>query len=250
MRVYFKLHKILLRSNGNAYSFDRKAEFDQVIARGYVIWRELDHDSLRSSRSVFTKTGKLPEGVYRFSVEVLSYNRDVPLSNRGSAMAWIILNDPPLLNVPRKDTKIKIIDPTNILFTWTPRHTGSPNSAFSTEYIFRMVEIWPDNRNANDAFLSQPALLEETTSQTQFIYGLEHTSLIPGRKYAWSVQARDIEGKDLFKNHGKSEVFVFQFGDALNPPENITQNKSNNATVIACTDRWPGPRCSGILVFV
>jgi hypothetical protein len=191
------------------------------------------------SRTEFTKTGKLPEGIYRFSVEVLSYNRDVPLSNRGSAMAWIILNDPPLLNLPRKDTKIKILDPTSIPFTWTPRHTGSPNSAFSTEYIFKLVEIWPENRNPNDAFLSQRALYEETTTQTQFVYGPEHPALIPGRKYAWSVQARDIEGKDLFKNHGKSEVFVFQFGDALNPPENIKQNKSNNATVIDLS--WDPP---------
>jgi murein DD-endopeptidase MepM/ murein hydrolase activator NlpD len=183
------------------------------------------------SQAEFLKTAKIPEGIYRFSVEVFSYNRNVQLSNKGTTMAWIILNDPPLLNLPRKDTKIKILDPTSIPFTWTPRHTGSPNSAFSTEYIFRLVEIWPENRNPNDAFLTQRPLYEETTTQTQFVYGLEHPALIPGRKYAWSVQARDVEGKDLFKNQGKSEVFVFQFGDALSAPENITQDRSNARTI-------------------
>ena len=147
------------------------------------------------SKAEFLKTAKIPEGIYRFSVEVFSYNRNVQLSNKGTTMAWIILNDPPLLNLPRKDTKIKILDPTSIPFTWTPRHTGSPNSAFSTEYVFRLVEIWPENRNPNDAFLTQRPLHEETTTQTQFVYGLEHPALIPGRKYAWSVQARDVDGK-------------------------------------------------------
>jgi hypothetical protein len=183
------------------------------------------------SKAEFIKTAKIPEGIYRFSVEVFSYNRNVQLSNKGTTMAWIILNDPPLLNLPRKDTKIKILDPTSIPFTWTPRHTGSANSAFSTEYIFRLVEIWPENRNPNDAFLTQRPLYEETTTQTQFVYGLEHPALIPGRKYAWSVQARDVEGKDLFKNNGKSEVFMFQFGDALSAPENIKQDRSNARTI-------------------
>src|SRR5687767_10508282 len=43
------------------------------------------------SRTEFLKTGKLPEGVYRFSIEVFSYNRDAQLSNRATITAWIIL---------------------------------------------------------------------------------------------------------------------------------------------------------------
>jgi hypothetical protein len=97
------------------------------------------------SRADLIKTGKLPEGIYKISVEVLDYNRGTVVSNKGFAMAWIILNDPPLLNMPANNFKIKIIDPTNIVFNWTPRNTGSPNAAFSTEYVFRLVEIW-DNR--------------------------------------------------------------------------------------------------------
>jgi hypothetical protein len=183
------------------------------------------------SRTEFSRTGKLPEGLYRFSIEVLSYNREVQLSNRAFTTAWIILNDPPMLNLPRQDTKVKILDPTNIAFTWTPRHTGSPNSAFSTEYFFKIVEIWPENRNPYDAFLSQPALYEETTTQTQIVYGMANPALLLGRKYGWQVQARDVDGKDLFKNQGKSEVYVFQFGDALGAPENIKQEISNATTV-------------------
>jgi hypothetical protein len=187
------------------------------------------------TRSQYAKGAKLPDGVYRFTIEVLDYNRGSVVSNKGTTVAWIILNDPPLLNMPRTDTKIKILDPTNIPFTWTPRHTGSPNSAFTTEYIFRLVEIWPATRNAYDAFLSQQPLYEITTNSTQVVYGPAEPALIPGRKYAWQVQAKDVEGRDLFKNQGKSEVFVFQFGDALGAPEGLYLQTANPTSLVV---RW------------
>jgi hypothetical protein len=140
-----------------------------------------------------------------------------------------------LLNLPRNGDKVKIIEVTNIPFTWTPRHTGSPNSAFSTEYIFRLVEIWPATRNPYDAFLSQQPLYETTTTSTQIVYGPAEPALIPGRKYAWQVQAKDTEGRDLFKNEGKSEVYVFQFGDEIGIPQNFRKD-GGNASVINL--RW------------
>ncbi len=54
------------------------------------------------TRNQYEKGAKLPEGIYRFTVEVLDYNRNTVVSNKGTATAWVILNDPPLLNLPRK----------------------------------------------------------------------------------------------------------------------------------------------------
>jgi hypothetical protein len=191
------------------------------------------------SKGDYTKGAKLLEGIYRFSFEVLDYNRGTVVSNKGTAMAWIILNDPPLLAMPRKDTKVAIVDPTNIAFSWTPRHTGSPNSAFTTEYVFRLVEIWPAGRNSYDAFRSQQPLYEITTNFTQIVYGPAEPALIAGRKYAWQVQAKDTDGKDLFKNEGKSEVYVFQFGDAIGVPQNFRKEGGNSSVLNL---RWePAP---------
>ena len=173
------------------------------------------------SKSQYVKTARLPEGVYRFSVEVLDYNRGTVVSNKGIAMAWIVVNDPPILNTPANFSKVEIQDPVNILFSWTPRHSSSPNAAFSTEYTFRMIELWPDDRDPYDAFLSQLPLYEATTTQNQLLYGMDQTALTPGRKYAWQVQARDLDGRDLFRNHGRSEVHVFQYGEALDVPKNL-----------------------------
>ncbi len=192
-------------------------------------------DFIGFSRSEYQRTGKIPEGVYRFSVEVLDYNRGTVVSNKGFTTAWIVFNDAPLLNLPNNNAKVRLTDPTNIPFSWTPRHLSSPNSAFTTEYVFRLIEIWPSNRNPNDAFLSQTPLYEVETRQTQIVYGADAPLLIPGRKYAWQVQARDTEGRDLFRNNGKSEVFAFQFGDAIEMPQNVRKEFANATTI---SMRW------------
>jgi TANFOR domain-containing protein len=173
----------------------------------------------------YVQRGKLPEGVYQFCFEVLEYNRGLKISNTACAVAWLVLNDPPIINLPRQNEKVKAQSVQNVLFQWTPRHTGSPNSAFTTEYEVKMVEVWPDTRNPNDAILTSPPILEETTRNTTFIFGPGETPLEPGRRYAFRVQAKSISGVDeldLFKNHGYSEVVSFVYGDACDLPTGIS----------------------------
>ena len=174
------------------------------------------------SKADFQRTGRLPEGLYKFTISVSDFNLNKQVASPASAMAWIMLNDPPLINLPVNNHKVTNIMPQFIAFQWTPRHMGSPNSAFSTEYVFKLVEIWPIERNPNDAILSQRPIYETTTQQTQIVYGPGEPQLIPGRTYAWQVTANDTQKRDLFKNQGRSEVFMFQFGDACNTPKNIT----------------------------
>ncbi|HYG04138.1 MAG TPA: fibronectin type III domain-containing protein [Chryseosolibacter sp.] len=173
------------------------------------------------SRNEFLKTGKLPEGFYTFRIEVLDYVRSVVVSNASLANAWLVLNDPPIINLPFNNDKLVATDPQNIIFSWTPRHTASPNAAFNTEYEFTIVELWPATRNPNDAFLSSRPIFTTTTTQTSLNYGMTETLLIPGRKYAFRIHAYDISHRDLFRNNGYSEIFVFQYGDACVLPENF-----------------------------
>lgn len=187
------------------------------------------------TRREYEKSARLPEGVYRFTIEVLDYYRGTVVSNKGVTTVWIIHNDPPLLNLPVNHAGVTVQQPTNILFTWTPRHTGSPNAAFSTEYIFRLVELWPEHRNPYDAFLTQQPLFETTTTQYQLLYGVNEPALTPGREYAWQVEARDMAGRDLFKNHGRSEVFVLKYGDPLAVPKNLDMRWAKPTTLAI---RW------------
>lgn len=172
----------------------------------------------------YQQKAALPEGIYRFTFEVLEYNRGVKVSNSASVTGWLILNDPPLINLPRDNEKIRIQSPQMVLFQWTPRHTGSPNSAFTTEYEFQLVEVWPATRNPNDAILTSPVIFETTTSSTTLVYGAAETPLEPGRRYAFRVKAKSIVGVDelnLFKNNGYSQVGTFVFGDACTLPTGI-----------------------------
>ncbi len=192
------------------------------------------------SRGQYGQRGMLPEGVYQFCFEVLEYNRGVKISNTACAVAWMILNDPPLINLPRQDEKLKATSPQNVVLQWTPRHTGSPNSAFTTEYDITMVEVWPATRNPNDAILTSPPIYEATTSSSTVIYGPAETPLEPGRRYAWRVRARSIAGvtpMDLFKNNGYSEVFTFVYGDARDLPTGINTSAISSSRF---TVSWDG----------
>ncbi len=181
------------------------------------------------SQREYEQRGGLPEGLYQFSFEVLEYNRGVKISNTSSTSAWLILNDPPIVNLPRDNDRIRPQDPQQVIFQWTPRHTGSPNAAFTTEYEFKLVELWPATRNPNDAILTSPPIFETTTRSTTLVYGPAETPLELGRRYAFQIKAKSIVGVEelnLFKNGGKSQVYTFQYGDACNVPQGILAEAS------------------------
>src|SRR6478609_3152295 len=190
------------------------------------------------SQQEFEKKGhQLPEGIYRFSFEVLDYNRGTVVSNKGSATAWMILNDPPFINLPANNAKLKPLNPQNIVFQWTPRHRGSPNAAFTTEYDVKLVEIWPKGRNPYDAINTALPIFETTTDNTMVVYGPAETPLVLGREYALQIRARDTGGKDLFKNNGNSEVVRFVYGDECPIPSAIQADEVGTSRARV---RWQG----------
>lgn len=166
------------------------------------------------SRAQFIQSGSLPEGFYTFTIEVLDYNRSVRVSNQGMANAWMMLNDPPLINMPFNGDKLQLTNPQNISFSWVGRHLASPNSAFSTEYEFTLYEMYPGQDNPEVAVRNSNSIFTTTTTQTSLNYGVIEPQLTPGRKYAYRVRAYDVNGLDLFKNRGYSETQWFQYGDA------------------------------------
>ncbi|MEM9389437.1 MAG: fibronectin type III domain-containing protein [Bacteroidota bacterium] len=236
--------RLRLRIEGQGMLIETKPEYlppplilqggvpERLIATdlaGYFLPENLNFQGI--TRQQFERTGQLPEGLYQFCFEVLEYNRGVKVSNSACTMAWLILNDPPIINFPRQGEKLRPQDPQYITFQWTPRHTGSPNSAFSTEYEFSLVELWPETRNPNDAILTTPPIFETTTQSTTLIYGPAETPLVLGRSYAFRVRAKAMTGideLDLFKNQGYSEAIGFIYGDACTLPANIIAEAVNS----------------------
>lgn len=174
------------------------------------------------TRQEFQRRGAIPEGLYKVCIEVYDYTSGNKISLPICAQAWIILNDPPRLILPENNSIVKANDPQNLPFRWMPMNGGSPNSFFQTEYEFSLYEIWPATRNPNDAVNTTPPILQETTNTPVYFYSIADPFLVPGRKYAWRVKARDAGGLDMFKNQGYSEVFSFVWGVECNIPLGIS----------------------------
>jgi TANFOR domain-containing protein len=98
--------------------------------------------------------GPLPEGTYRFCMKAFDQAASgQELSQPGGSCGTFNLKgyDPPIILQPKKDEKIKAIDPQFLIFNWTP--TGLPAS---TRYRFELVDM-TENKLAfpEDAFKSQ-----------------------------------------------------------------------------------------------
>ena len=68
------------------------------------------------TRREYEQGAQLPEGFYTFCIEVLDFNRGDLVSNQGCASAWLILNDPPIINIPFDAEKLRPKNPQNIVF--------------------------------------------------------------------------------------------------------------------------------------
>ena len=183
------------------------------------------------TKSEFIKTGRLPEGVYQFSVEVLEMRRKEKLSNTAKAMAWLIMNEPPKITSPINNKLVKASDPASIFFTWLPRHMNSQNALSDVMYEFTMVEIWPLNQSAEEAIRSKEPIVKENFNITSFVYDARYPMLEPGRKYACRVRAYSQENQEMFKNDGYSQVVCFTFGQECKVPQGFTVEPPENGSV-------------------
>ena len=178
----------------------------------YLESRNLDF--VGYDRNLYERNKALPEGSYQICIRAFDYNRqEVALSDPNLSCNFYFLNkaEPPLINLPACGSAVPVQLPQQVLFSWTPRNTASPNSALNTEYELSLYEVRPEDANPNDIVLSTPPVFQITTNFNQYIYGIADPPLIEGMQYAWRVRAIDITGRDAFRNQGFSEVCSFTY---------------------------------------
>ena len=170
-------------------------------------------DFVGYSREQYERTKSLPEGSFQIIFTAYDYRRqDVQVSNSGSSFYYLVKSEPPLINFPACGTSIPMRTPQQIIFSWLPRNTASPNSAGRTVYEFSLYETRPAGRNPNDVVLSTQPVFKTTTELTQLIYGPSEPLLLQDMTYVWRVRATDENGRDAFRNNGYSEVCTFVYG--------------------------------------
>ena len=160
----------------------------------------------------------LPEGTYTFCWEVYDFltNQQISSTGMGCSTVFLLLNEPPILNLPNRGDQIIDVQPTNIIFQWTPRHVNATNVSFE----FELRELWDNQIDPQAGFLASPPFHTETTFATTILYNIGKTALLPGRTYAWRVRAISTTGiseNAVFRNNGYSEIFYFTFTNECFP---------------------------------
>ena len=158
----------------------------------------------------------LPDGLYQYCFQAYDFYTKNNLSQKSCASVYQVLYEPPFLNLPQKGEKVtKKAEFQGLAFNWSPRQTA-PN----TKYIFTLKEIWDKQRDPESAFLAARVLWKEETFAPSLYYGVDKTQLIPGKRYAWQVQAvsgtpqynhSPIQEGGVYKNNGLSEIFFFDY---------------------------------------
>lgn len=161
----------------------------------------------------------LSDGVYQFCFQAYDYYTKNNLSSKTCATVFLTQYDPPMLNLPQNAEIVQAVSPyaggSGILFQWMPRQIAN-----NTRYIFTLKELWDSGQSPVSGFLSSPPLWQEETYAPTLYYGLDKTQLIPGKRYAWQVQAKSgnpvlganpTEDNGVYKNNGFSEIYYFDY---------------------------------------
>jgi len=173
---------------------------------------------------------QLPEGQYSFCFEVYDQFSGQRISNRSCANVYLVLNDPPLLNVPFRGDLVTAQNPQNIIFNWTPRHIN----AGAVQYEFTLKELWDTGMDPQAAFLASPPLYQTTTFANTLHYGPAQMQLLEGKTFAWQVRAFVSDGittTSLFRNNGRSDIYHFTYRADCPPPRFVLSEAENSQTV-------------------
>lgn len=171
----------------------------------------------------------LPEGNYSFCIQALDYNSGQELSAPaplGCASFAVTHYEPPVILQPQCDSEVQALQPQNLVFSWTIPAGAPPQKI---EYYLRMVEVFSDTDNPNQALLAagNPPFFETVVQSPSFLYGPAAPKLQQGMRYAFQVTARNKgNSKELtFKNQGKSVACSFVYGKK---PDNNQQQGEDN----------------------
>ena len=162
------------------------------------------------SKDEYRRTGQLPEGLYRFTVEVRHFQTGRLISNQGTAIAWIALGKPPMLKTPDNDAQLGQITGMPLTFSWVPSPVAVPGVA--TQYTFEMWEMRVPGIPPAVVAASMPVFYSTTQMNTLLVIPPATLMLEPGMNYAWRVTASDVTGQVPFAQNGQSEVrsFIYQ----------------------------------------
>ena len=165
------------------------------------------------NRATVVRSGRLPEGFFTFTLQVCDYRSREVISNAAKYSVRLQLTPPPTLIFPRRGAVVACDAMQNILFQW---QLNNPDvNAMNTTYTLALHEVSSEAQRPEVAIANGQArqlYLSEPVSTLSLLYSAFEPLLECGRRYAYTITAANVDGRDVFKNGGASEVGWFHFG--------------------------------------
>ena len=189
----------------------------------------------RGTQDQIARTGRLPEGEFEACVTVVDPMGFVLVARQCVRFSTQYPDPPGLVFPPNGDT----VATQDVLFEWLPV-TGPPLADARIAYVLQIAAVNTAARQLPEAALagSIPHYLEPNLVETSHTYPVGSSPFVPGRTYAWRVQALDGDGRPVATNQGRSEVWTFVYSE----PEAEVQRA---VASIALTPRRDTLRYSG-----
>ena len=185
-------------------------------------------------------SGRMPEGVAEFTVQVQAYHSGAKLSSTAFTVRSLKLLSPPRLQSPTNGREVSVIQASNLLFTWSPTTVASATQAIGYEFILK--EMTDTLASPETAFNYAPVVYTEKTHLSSLIYSVDKPALQEGKTYGWCVRAFvDKAGAAVqsatsyFTNAGYSEFFTFTVKE--------TEQQSDGVTATAKSTEEDNPNC-------
>jgi hypothetical protein len=199
---------------------------------GSLVWRGY-------SLAQYHRAGQLPEGFYRFTVEVLHHHTGRVISNAAAAAAWMALGKPPVLKDPLPNAELGQVAGMPLLFSWHNAQVGIPQG--SVQYLLQLWELRVPGVDPHVVAATQPPFYTHAP-QAASTLAVQPAALLlePGGRYAWRVTASDAMGMIPFEQNGQSELRTFTYLSKCDSVKNLTLtlDRSRRATL-----SWtPAPR--------
>ena len=163
------------------------------------------------TKSEIERLGRLPEGFYTFTFEARDYRTGASLSDRSMFVANLQLNEPPKIITPSEGKLIPASETQNIVFQWL---TNGLAPGVVT-YKLHLFELLDSVENHQTAIINNKVLKifeSDEINISTYQYSIADPLLEKGKQYVFYIEALNIDGKDIFKNNGISEVGWFNYG--------------------------------------
>ena len=228
------LIKIQSKANGT-YTPITLYPGESMQLSGSELSEYFDYNNLESqgiSMSLLSQNGRLPEGTYSFCFEAVDYSSGKAISISSCNITYVVLYDPPIVQTPTDESTINPQDPQNIVFQWQDGTPPSYGSSQNTEYILRLYEVINNQISPKAALINNQAINIYTSveqASTTLIYDASLPALDDNKRYVFTVQAVDINDRDVFKNDGLSEPSWFSYGYSTGGNISLTSPPDNDA---------------------